>query len=61
MATFIPHQGSEIPQTAWHGQKKSTNELMNKPKQTHSHRKQTYGYQRGRRGKGRDKLGGWDS
>ena len=28
-------------------------------KQTHRHRKQTYGYQRGKRGEG-DKLGVWD-
>ena len=29
-----------------------------KQKQTHRHRKQTYGYQRGKGG--RDKLGVWD-
>ena len=29
-----------------------------KQKQTHRHRKQTYGYQRGKAG--RDKLGGWN-
>ena len=32
--------------------------LFTKQKPTHRLRKQTYGYQRGRRG--RDKLGGWD-
>ena len=31
--------------------------LFIKQKQTHRHRKQTYGYQRGKR---RGKLGGWD-
>ena len=37
--------------------KKDTN-LFTKQKETYRHRKQTYGYQRG---KGvRDKLGGWD-
>ena len=33
--------------------------LCTKQKQTHKHRKQTYGYQRGKGG-GRDKLGVWD-
>ena len=33
--------------------------LFTKQKQMHRHRKQTYGYQRGKVG-GRDKLGGWD-
>ena len=33
--------------------------LFMKQKQTHSHRKQTYGYQRGKV-EGRDKLGVWD-
>ena len=39
--------------------KNNTNELIYK---THvdSRRKQTYGYQRGKRGGGRDKLGVWD-
>ena len=32
--------------------------LYTKQKQTHRHRKQTYGYQRGKGG--RDKLGVWD-
>ena len=32
--------------------------LLTKQKQTHRHRKQTYGYQRGRGGK--DKLGVWN-
>ena len=32
--------------------------LFTKQKQTHRHRKQTYGYQRGK--EGRDKLGVWD-
>ena len=39
--------------------KNDTNELIAKQKQTHRHRKQTYGYQRGQR-VGRDKLGIWD-
>ena len=33
--------------------------LFTKQKQTHRYRKQTYGYQRGKRG-GRDKSGVWD-
>ena len=33
--------------------------LFMKQKQTHRHRKQTYGYQRGK-GVGGDKLGVWD-
>ena len=33
--------------------------LFAKQKQTHRHRKQTYGYQKGK-GVGRDKLGSWD-
>ena len=33
--------------------------LFMKEKQTHRHRKQTYGYQKGKVG-GRDQLGGWD-
>ena len=33
--------------------------LFTKQKQTHRHRKQTYGYQRGK-GVGRDKLGVWE-
>ena len=33
--------------------------LFIKQKQTHRHRKQTYGYQRGNVGR-RDKLGVWD-
>ena len=32
--------------------------LLTKQKWTHRHRKQTYGYQRGK--VGRDKLGAWD-
>ena len=32
--------------------------LFSKPQQTHRHRKQTHGYQRGKGG--RDKLGVWD-
>ena len=31
--------------------------LFTKQKQTHRHRKQTYGYERGKGEKGRDKLG----
>ena len=34
--------------------------LFTKQKQTQRHRKQTYDYQRGKRGGGRDKLGVWD-
>ena len=30
----------------WNQKKKDTNELISKQKQTHKHRKQTYGYQR---------------
>ena len=37
--------------------KKDTNKLICKT-QTYQHRKQTYGYQRGKRV--RNKLGGWD-
>ena len=37
--------------------KKDTNKLIYKT-QTYQHRKQTYGYQRGKRV--RNKLGGWD-
>ena len=33
--------------------------LYTKQKETHRHKKQTYGYQRGK-GEGRDKLGVWD-
>ena len=33
--------------------------LFKKQKKTHRHRKQTYGYQRGKWG-GRNKLGVWD-
>ena len=33
--------------------------LFTKQKQTHRHRKQTYGYERGK-GQGRDILGIWD-
>ena len=38
--------------------KNNTNELIYKQKQTHRHRKQTFGYQRGKAGDG--KLGVWD-
>ena len=34
--------------------------LFTKQKQTHRHRKQTYGYQKGNGGGRRDKLGVWD-
>ena len=34
--------------------------LYTKQKQAHRHRKQTYGYQTGKEGGGRDKLGVWD-
>ena len=37
--------------------KYGTYEPINKQKQTHKHREQTYGYQRGRE---RNKLGVWD-
>ena len=40
-------------------QKRIQMNLYTKQKQTHRHRKQTYGYQRGKGG-GRDKLGVWD-
>ena len=33
--------------------------LFMKQKETHRHRKQTYGYQRGKWQGGRDKLGVW--
>ena len=39
--------------------KYDTNELIYET-ETHRHRKQIYGYQRGKGGGGRDKLGGWD-
>ena len=35
-------------------------DLFTKQEQTHRHRKQTYGYQRGKGWGGRDKLGVWD-
>ena len=38
--------------------KKILMNLFTKQKQMHRHRKQTYGFQRGK--KGRDKLGVWD-
>ena len=34
--------------------------LFTKQKQTHRHRKRTYGYQRGKVGVGMDKSGVWD-
>ena len=34
--------------------------LFTKQKQTHRHRKQTYGYQRGKVGGGGTKLGVWE-
>ena len=40
--------------------RKYTDELNSKRERTHEHRKQTYDYQRGKGGEGRDKLGGWD-
>ena len=39
--------------------KKIQMDLFAEQKQTYRHRKQTYGYQRGK-GRGRDKLGVWD-
>ena len=39
--------------------KYDANELIYKKKQTHRHRRQTYGYQRGK-GWERDTLGVWD-
>ena len=35
------------------------NSLM-KQKKTHRHREQTYGYQQGKRGEGKDEIGVWD-
>ena len=43
----------------WNLKKKIQIHLLTKQKQTHRHRKQTYGYQRGK-GRWRDKLGVWD-
>ena len=34
--------------------------LFTKQKQTHRPKTQTYDYQKGKKGGGRDKLGGWD-
>ena len=34
--------------------------LFTQQKETHGHRKQTYGDHRGKRGRGRDILGCWD-
>ena len=34
--------------------------LFTQQKETHRHRKQTYGDHRGRQGRGRDKLGCWN-
>ena len=34
--------------------------LFTKQKQTHRHRQQTYGYQRGKMRRRRDELGVWD-
>ena len=34
--------------------------LFTQQKETHRHRKQTYGDHRGKQGRGRDKLGCWD-
>ena len=42
----------------WNLQKRIQMNLFTKQKQTHRHRKQIYGYQRGKGG--RDKLGSWD-
>ena len=42
----------------WNLKKMIQMKLFTKQKQTHRHRKQTYGYQRGKRG--RDKMGVWD-
>ena len=40
--------------------KKNTNELISKTERELRHRKQIYGYQRGKGGGDRVKLGGWD-
>lgn len=42
----------------WNQKKKK--ELFSKQKETHRHRRQMYGYQRGNRSGGMDKLRGWD-
>ena len=44
----------------WNLKKMIQMNLFTKQKQTHRHRKQTYGYQRGWQGWERDKLGIWD-
>ena len=43
----------------WNFKKMIPMNLFTKQKQTHRHRKQTYGYQKGKVG-GRHKLGVWD-
>ena len=40
--------------------KNDTNEFFTKQRQTHRHRKQTYGFQRGKVGRGTNKLEVWD-
>ena len=40
--------------------KERKNFFFAKQKETHRHRKQMYGYQKGNRSGGRDKLRGWD-
>ena len=44
----------------WNIKKKRQMNLFTKQKQTHRHRKQTYGYKGDSGGEGRDKLGVWD-
>ena len=58
---------SEINQTekdkyhmVWNLKKMIQMNLFTKQKQTHRLRKQSYGYQRGKVGQGRDKVGVWD-
>ena len=43
----------------WNLKKMFQMKLFTKQNQTHGHRNQTYGYQRGK-WKEKDKLGGWD-
>ena len=44
----------------WNLKKMIQMNLITKQKQTHRHREQTYGYQRGQQGAGGDKVGVWD-
>ena len=52
-ASSIPGRGTSITHAAWLGQKKKIQvNLFTKQKETHRHRKPTYGYQRGKGGSG---------